>query len=129
MAQLDSLRRGIELFNEREFFECHEVLEDQWRQERGELKDLYQAIIKIAVAFYHAQRKNYVGAVKVLRRGLAQLEPYLHAGRAGFLDLRPFAAQCTRCLAELEQSEKGLAGFDASHIPTLSGRLSEHDWE
>lgn len=120
MNDLKELRKGIELFNNREFFECHEVLEDQWRREMSDLKDLYQAIIKIAVGFYHAERKNYVGAVKVFRKGLRQIEPYLESGRAEFLQLRPFVAQCTQCLAELERAEKGLAVFDSSQIPTLS---------
>ena len=29
------LRRGIQLFNDGEFFECHEVLEEAWTPERG----------------------------------------------------------------------------------------------
>ncbi|MBI3660218.1 DUF309 domain-containing protein [Candidatus Acetothermia bacterium] len=119
MENLTQLRKGIELFNTHEFFECHEVLEDQWRGETSDLKDLYQAIIKIAVGFYHAERKNYVGAVKVLRKGLRQIEPYLEPGRAEFLELCPFVTQCTQCLAELEHAEQGLSPFDTSHIPRL----------
>ncbi|MBI1741947.1 DUF309 domain-containing protein [Candidatus Acetothermia bacterium] len=119
MNDLEELRKGIALFNNREFFECHEVLEDQWRHEMSDLKDLYQAIIKIAVGFYHAERKNYVGAGKVLRKGLHQIEPYLEPGRAEFLELHPFVDQCTQCLAELERAEQGFFPFDTSHIPKL----------
>ena len=126
MEDLGELRKGIELFNNHEFFECHEVLEDQWRRETSDLKDLYQAIIKIAVGFYHAERKNYVGAVKVLRRGLRQIEPYVGPRRAEFLELRPFVAQCKQCLAELERTEQGLSLFDTSHIPKLQWTSDEH---
>jgi hypothetical protein len=119
MDELSELRKGIELYNQREFFESHEILEDQWRRETGELRDLYQSIIKIAVGFYHAERKNYVGAVKVLRRGLIQIEPYLVAGRADFLKLASFVAQCQICLKELEQAEQGLMVFEMSHVPYL----------
>ncbi len=120
MHDLSELRKGIELYNQREFFECHEVLEDQWRRETSDLKDLYQAIIKIAVGFYHAERKNYVGAVKVLRRGLKQIEPYLEPSRADFLQLQTFVACCQECLKELEQAEQNFLVFDMAHVPYLS---------
>jgi hypothetical protein len=119
MDELEELRKGIELFNQRAFFECHEVLEDQWRRETGDLKNLYQAIIKIAVGFYHAERKNYVGAVKVLRRGLHQIKPYLQLERTEFLLLEPFVRQCTQCLNELEQAGQGFSQFDMAHVPYL----------
>jgi len=86
-----SLAEGVRLFNAGEYFECHEVLEDLWRAERGPLKDLYQGLIKAAVAFYHAERGNFVGAVRVLERGLPQLRPYV--GRYRRLDLERFVPE------------------------------------
>lgn len=117
--ELKELRQGIELFNRREFFKCHEILEDQWLHETSDLKDLYQALIKIAVGFYHAERKNYAGALKCLRRGLKQIEPYLQPRRAEFLQLESFVAQCHQCLAKLERAEHGILAFDLSLIPYL----------
>ncbi|GEM_PF-605000 len=72
----EPLAEGVRLFNAGEYFECHEVLEDLWRAEEGPLKDLYQGLIKAAVALYHAERGNFVGAARVLERGLPQLRPY-----------------------------------------------------
>lgn len=73
----ERLESGIRLFNSRHFFECHEVLEEEWTPERGPRRLFLQALIHLAVAFYHEQRGNPVGAVRQLRKGLRKLAPYL----------------------------------------------------
>jgi predicted metal-dependent hydrolase len=71
------LRRGIELFNSRRFFECHEVLEEAWTPERGPRRLFLQSLIHLAVGLYHVQRGNRVGAGRQLRKGLHKLAAYL----------------------------------------------------
>jgi predicted metal-dependent hydrolase len=68
---------GIALFNRREFYACHEVLEDLWRPLQGPERFFVQAIIHFAVAFYHAGRGNAIGAEKQLSRGLRKIAGYL----------------------------------------------------
>ena len=70
-------QRGIELFNAREFYECHEVLEDLWRPTQGVERFFLQAVIHLAVGFYHHQRGNQRGAELQLRKGLRKLAGYL----------------------------------------------------
>jgi predicted metal-dependent hydrolase len=65
---------GIELFNAQEFYDCHEVLEAVWREQVEPERTLTQGIIQIAVGLYHAGRDNFVGAEKLLVRGLSRLE-------------------------------------------------------
>ena len=72
-------RRGIDLFNAREFYECHEVLEDLWRPAQGEARFFLQSIIHLAVGFYHHQQGNREGTEKQLRKGLRKLAGYLPA--------------------------------------------------
>lgn len=67
---------GIELFNEGKFFEAHEALETAWRAEMGPVRELYRGILQIAVSYYHLQRGNYSGAVKMLDRSRYWLQPY-----------------------------------------------------
>jgi predicted metal-dependent hydrolase len=74
---MHGLAHGIDLFNRREFFECHEVLEVIWTPERGPRRLFLQSLIHFAVAFYHDQRGNPVGATRQLRKGLRKLEAYL----------------------------------------------------
>jgi predicted metal-dependent hydrolase len=73
------LQHGIDLFNRREFFVCHEVLEEIWTPERGPRRLFLQSLIHFAVAFYHDQRGNPVGATRQLRKGLRKLANYLPA--------------------------------------------------
>lgn len=68
---------GVKLFNEREFFDCHEVLEDYWKQQPEPEKQLTQGLIQIAVAYYHVLRGNRVGALKLLDRGIPRVEKFL----------------------------------------------------
>ncbi len=70
-------QRGLELFNAREFYECHEVLEDLWRPTQGVERFFLQAVIHFAVGFYHHQRGNQRGAELQLRKGLKKLAGYL----------------------------------------------------
>jgi predicted metal-dependent hydrolase len=71
------LRRGIQLFNDGEFFECHEVLEQAWTPEHGPRRLFLQALIHVAVGWYHCQRANPVGASRQLRKALRKLGAYL----------------------------------------------------
>jgi uncharacterized protein len=71
------LQRGIQLFNQREFFRCHEVLEEAWTPERGPRRLFLQSLIHIAVGFYHFERGNPAGAARQLKKGLRKLSTYL----------------------------------------------------
>ena len=59
---------GIELFNHGEYFEAHEVLEKAWNDDQSLGRDLYRAIIQVAVAYLQIERKNYKGAKKMFLR-------------------------------------------------------------
>src|SRR5205807_6702956 len=54
----ERIERGIRLFNNREFFECHEVLEEEWTPETGARRLFLQSLIHVAVGLYHAERGN-----------------------------------------------------------------------
>lgn len=45
----------------RDYFECHEVLEEYWK-EGGQTNKLWVGLIQIAVAMYHHRRNNFQGA-------------------------------------------------------------------
>ena len=71
------LDEGIRLFNDGKFFECHEVLEEIWTRERGPRRLFLQAVIHIAVGFYHCQRGNPAGARGQLSKAFRKLTFYL----------------------------------------------------
>jgi uncharacterized protein len=67
---------GIRYFNHGHFFEAHEALEAAWRQETGPVRELYRGILQVAVAYYHLQRGNLVGAHKLFQRCKKWLDPF-----------------------------------------------------
>lgn len=70
------LSQGIEEFNRRRFFECHEVLEAVWRAYAASDRECIQGIIQIAVGYYHHLRGNRKGAVKLLASGLERVRRF-----------------------------------------------------
>ncbi len=67
------LGRAIEQFNRGEYWECHETLEDVWREAPYPFRLFYHAIIKTAVGFHHLTRHNRHGAQVKLRDGVELL--------------------------------------------------------
>ncbi len=58
-------REGIDLFNDGEWFEAHEVWEDIWHLAEGRRKKFYQGLIQCAVTLEHARRGNPRGVRSV----------------------------------------------------------------
>ena len=73
LASDGQFRHGIDLFNQQQFFECHEVLEELWRVARDDSRIFLQSLIHLAVAFYHHQRQNQPGAERQIRKSLRKL--------------------------------------------------------
>ncbi len=51
----------IELFNERSFYDCHEVLEELWLDYEGPARRYYQGLIHLASAYLLLMRGNMRG--------------------------------------------------------------------
>lgn len=71
------LLKGLEEFNAGHYFECHETLETLWKGLSGDEKTLVQGIIQVSVAYYHLNRGNTKGALRLFDRALPRIEPYL----------------------------------------------------
>ncbi|MFE7062487.1 DUF309 domain-containing protein [Sutcliffiella sp. NPDC057660] len=57
---------------ERDYFECHEVLEEHWKEkEAGERELHWVGLIQIAVGLYHHRRGNFNGAKRMLTNAIS----------------------------------------------------------
>src|SRR5262249_11026213 len=70
------LEEFIRLFNSKEFFDAHEVLEGLWLETEGEGKEFYKGLIQCAVAFVHLDRANFRGATKLYKTACGYLNRY-----------------------------------------------------
>ena len=66
-------RVAASLWNERLFFEVHEVLEAVWKTASGAERQALQGVIQIAVAFHHLAHGNRRGARSLLVEGRDRL--------------------------------------------------------
>jgi predicted metal-dependent hydrolase len=62
----------IYYFNvERDYFECHEVMEELWLEEGR--SPLYQGLLQVAVGLYHHRNGNVSGSIKLFTAALEKL--------------------------------------------------------
>lgn len=96
--------KGIEYFNECEFYEAHEVWEELWADEPGPAKKFYQGLIQAAVALHHFGNGNIRGARKLH----STYRSYMQAYRPYYmgLDLEQFMQQMDECFAEVLASDE-----------------------
>ena len=95
---------GIQLFNTRQFFVCHEVLEEVWTPERGPRRLFLQALIHLAVGLYHWEQANPVGAIRQFRKGLGKLAAYLPECEG--IDTARLHADSYRALENIERGAR-----------------------
>ena len=67
---------GIRLFNEEEFCECHDVLEELWSETEGEAKKFVQGLIQASIALFHFGNENFGGAKKLYQSSTKLLGNY-----------------------------------------------------
>lgn len=53
---------------DRDYFECHEVLEEYWKKKGGGRNSIWVGWIQLAVGFYHYRRGNNRGALRTLKK-------------------------------------------------------------
>jgi hypothetical protein len=113
------VRKGVAQFNRRAFFRCHDSIELAWVDEPGDIRLMYQGLLQISVAFYHVQRQNWRGMVKMLARGKGKLLPFLPACQG--VELEVLLADVERCEAELRSlGPERLADFETDLFPTIA---------
>jgi uncharacterized protein len=101
MSENQQFERGIAHFNEREFFEAHEVWEEIWLRAPVPEKRFLQGLIQVAAALHHSQRGNSRGTKSLLAAGLAKLGGFPVSYRG--IDLK-------RLIADTEAWLEALAG-------------------
>jgi uncharacterized protein len=114
-----ALLAGVEQFNAGQYWECHETLETLWRAEPRPVRDLYQGILQIGVAFHHLRNHNISGSIKMLRRGLPRLRdlPEICQG-VRVTDLAQAARTIHDRVASREEGDAGALEFGL--LPTIT---------
>ncbi len=64
---------AVRLFNQREYFACHDVLEELWSETFGLERDGLQGLLHVAVSLHHLSEGNPAGARKMYASSLRYL--------------------------------------------------------
>ncbi|MFD0711634.1 DUF309 domain-containing protein [Paenibacillus sp. GCM10027626] len=65
----------VEFHVTRDYFECHELLEEHWKEQRSDdpLAEVWVGLIQLAVGSYHHRRGNLPGALKMFKQAHRRL--------------------------------------------------------
>lgn len=109
--------KGIEEFNQRLFFECHETLEEIWLEDHGNDRKFYQGIIQIAAGYFKWEQGVPAGAIKLWRTGLEKIQAYgpVHLG----INLESLVEEVNKNLAELESFQQTGGPSPLLDIPSI----------
>lgn len=59
----------VHFHGDRDYFECHEILEDYWKKvDKANKHSIWVGFILLAVANYHYRRNNLTGAIRTLKK-------------------------------------------------------------
>ncbi|MCS6958867.1 MAG: DUF309 domain-containing protein [Pseudanabaenaceae cyanobacterium SKYGB_i_bin29] len=70
------LEVAVGLFNQQDFYLCHDILEEIWHNAPPEERNFYQGLLQVAVGCYHLQQGNTNGAKILLGEGIYRLHQY-----------------------------------------------------
>lgn len=99
------LTRGIELFNEGQYWEAHEAWEEAWTPDRqGPDRGFYKGLIQVAAGCLHYTRRNRRGTINKWRSGAELLRAYVPAHHG--VELSAFVGRVDAMLAEVVAADR-----------------------
>ncbi len=116
--------QGIDEFNRREYYACHDTLEALWMDAVDPDRKFYQGVLQIAVGCYHLHNHNLTGAIILLGEGTGRL-PYYAPIYAG-IDVTALIRDSRQLLQTLQSLAKPLGTrIDPVTIVDFLAKLSD----
>ncbi len=106
----------------RDYFECHEVLEELWKKDKKEdRKKHWPGLIQVAVSLYHQRRGNLRGAQKVMQNAIQILEAEETALQSLDLHYESLIDLLTKRHSEIVKGKS----YTSLELPIMSNELLE----
>ncbi|MFS0863687.1 DUF309 domain-containing protein [Fredinandcohnia sp. 179-A 10B2 NHS] len=102
-------------FNEGDYYTCHDLLEEIWMTEKGNL--FLKGLLQMTVAIYHYEYGNIKGARLMMEAGKHYLHPYrpFHWG----IDLEEVLNFIEKCLLILPKDKDSVPFEEVDSLPKL----------
>jgi hypothetical protein len=96
--ELLAIRIFFDLYHKQRYHECHDVMEEIWRETPDPERKFFQGLLQCAVALHHWSNGNVNGTRILYREGVRKLQPFrpLHLG----VDLEKFLNEYENKLPE-----------------------------
>ncbi|MFD9626835.1 DUF309 domain-containing protein [Peribacillus muralis] len=118
----DYLSFLVHFHGSRDYFECHEILEEHWKETAPKERDSHWVgLIQIAVALYHDRRGNKKGAVRTLAKARANL----HAKKPELLKLGLDSEKLLEMLGDVHERMLSESPYESINLPIADLRLIE----
>ena len=109
---------AIRQFNNREWYDCHETIEELWLGETGEMRNFLQGTLQISVALLHWRNGNHGGAVSLLASGVKYL--MCVSDVCLWVDVLALIADSERVRVALEElGKERMESLDSALIPLI----------
>jgi predicted metal-dependent hydrolase len=120
----EALALGVRRWDDRRYFEAHELLELAWKLGPVEDRDLWKGVIQVAVAGVHLQRGNPIGARRLLDRALGRLAGLPDVRRG--IDVAALRRRAGAALTALDRGDLPVADWGA--FPACPDGVAEGVW-
>ncbi|HZG60359.1 MAG TPA: DUF309 domain-containing protein [Anoxybacillus sp.] len=112
----------LHFHTDRDYFECHEILEEHWKKETSENRQqVWVALIQIAVALYHHRRQNWKGAERMMQKALLLTHQEQEAVEKLGLDFPKLMQQLKKRLRDIEHR----LPYESMNLPIKDATLFE----
>ncbi|MFP7297782.1 DUF309 domain-containing protein [Neobacillus niacini] len=100
----------------RDYFECHEILEEYWKESNDYQKDsIWVGLILLSVSRYHHRRENFSGAQRTLKKAINILSMHANRITALGLDVQVLIPSLSHLLKNVENME----GYQSINLPVI----------
>nr|WP_231607301.1 DUF309 domain-containing protein [Fictibacillus sp. 18YEL24] len=122
----------VHFHRDQDYFECHEVLEEHWKNE-GMKGDLWPGLIQLAVALYHHRRGNNNGAKRMILSCKVKLQKEESALKELGIEAEPFYEVLDRITQKIVQQQpfESIAlplSTDLMRVCLLKAGVTEEEW-
>ena len=80
--------KGIEAFNNRQFYDAHEYWEELWLNYKLSDSNFIQGLIQLAVGYFHLFNQNLTGARSMIKKCLKKIDPFQTARGIDVIELK-----------------------------------------
>jgi uncharacterized protein len=106
---------------DRDYFECHEVLEEYWKEETTQERDSHWVgLIQIAVSLYHYRRNNFKGAYRTMNKAIT----ILRSKKAEIVSLGLRYPEMLELLEETAEKMNKQVPYKSVNLPISDNQLA-----